>query len=60
MTRLKPCPFCGGKAKTNHNEWIVCENRCAMTCISDGKGHGKTLAKQTKIWNKRVEPKEAK
>lgn len=60
-TKLKPCPFCGGRASANYDsdgvtdylgherKWsIVCNNCCATTglCCSGDKA--------MELWNTRV------
>lgn len=51
MARLKPCPFCGGKAhimKMGYPHWIYCEDCGAQV-------HGRTHDEKDsiKVWNRR-------
>ena len=59
---LKPCPFCGGEAKTSwgtvdpDNEfyfgWIGCQKcRCFINYINNNRG----LKEATEAWNRRVD-----
>lgn len=46
MSKLKPCPFCGGKADID-GEWVFCKD-----C---GVGYEKvTIKKSISAWNKRI------
>lgn len=58
MNELKPCPFCGGKAKVirshvclDNKYYAVCENdNCQAAICVDSE----TREKAIELWNKRV------
>jgi len=54
MTKLKPCPFCGGKAEYDNNdrgaEWIYC-TECGATSSMKRIGTNEAI----EAWNKRIE-----
>ncbi len=54
MRRLKPCPFCGGKAGIYEdyigNRFVAKCNSCGMTTL-----HKATKAEVARDWNRRVE-----
>lgn len=58
MEKLKPCPFCGGKAdvwRTNYHVYIQCEN----FCMDDRFEHlvqvsGDTEEQALEAWNRRA------
>jgi Lar family restriction alleviation protein len=65
MTELKPCPFCGEKAKIcatttktypkNHGQhWCYCE-KCGATgqSFSDFEDDGSSVFKAIEAWNRR-------
>jgi len=53
-SKLKPCPFCGGRAYTDSIlrkvQMILCDD-CGATCSFYGS---ETVNKAFKAWNKRV------
>lgn len=61
MTELKPCPFCGGKAKLDHGRIGITETsyvRCEK-CWSKGQSITESVryssdAEAIKAWNRRV------
>lgn len=60
MTELKPCPFCGGEAKTmeQHRWWVFCPE-CMCDLGFEGMdesgcyGHFDTEAEAVEAWNTR-------
>lgn len=55
MAELKPCPFCGGAARTRHfqKSWrVACENE-HCECVAES-GYHKTKAEAEEAWNRRV------
>lgn len=61
MAELKPCPFCGGEAKTSFTTtdlenkfefgWIGCQRcRCFINYINNSRG----LKEATEAWNRRT------
>lgn len=62
MSELKPCPFCGGKAKTmameQHRWWVFC-SECMCDLGFEGMdesgcyGHFDTEAEAVEAWNTR-------
>ena len=63
MDKLKPCPFCGGKAKLNTNSsritsfaYCYCRKCLASGHFAyDEKGNGKYIFEAIEAWNRRVE-----
>lgn len=56
-TPLKPCPFCGGKAKIMHMgypHWIYCED-CGARVHGRTVGEVEGVRASTKIWNSRID-----
>lgn len=59
-TELKPCPFCGGKAKTayainDYNRWGVYCKECGCTVdVEDWKGVEDTEENAIAAWNRRA------
>jgi len=57
MENLKPCPFCGGKAKEIHASekvsYVICSG-CRAQC-----GYSRT-GEAVAEWNKRTKPTESK
>ena len=50
LTKLKPCPFCGGEAHLMHDgHWISCEG-----CQAES-GYRPTRETAIEAWNRRVE-----
>lgn len=48
-TKLKPCPYCGGKAQVMYNA-----GKCAIRCVVCGNGTLlMTEEAATEAWNKR-------
>lgn len=62
MSELKPCPFCGGEAKTRLDDrwWVHCGN-CTCEIGFEGMdengccGHFDTEAEAISAWNTRAE-----
>lgn len=66
MEELKPCPFCGGKAKLLEGDWssndhgIYCQG-CSLTVdpsemLPEDETEGLTSKEiATKVWNRRYE-----
>lgn len=63
MTQLKPCPFCGGRAKyvdlgdpDDFSDWDVECTKCGIVMICPGKEEGCTTTKREAkaAWNRRV------
>lgn len=59
--KLKPCPFCGGKAEIrrvgDYKNYFVCLcSKCGKTPISYSEA-SLTLQEVIKKWNKRVQDK---
>lgn len=62
MSELKPCPFCGGEAKTRLDDrwWVHCGN-CTCEIGFEGmdengySGHFDTEAEAIDAWNTRAE-----
>ncbi len=55
--KLKPCPFCGGKAKltdSKNDAYVTCNNCKVMT------NYYKTGKQAIKAWNTRHEPENNK
>lgn len=66
MTKLKPCPFCGGKAKlfsakantagTRFVYWVECNLEGTLTCGCIPKTwQCDTAEEAVETWNKRTE-----
>ena len=58
MTELKPCPFCGSKAKIyqlfNWNFYVACTNHeCGCTLDCCGYAYG-TEEEAAEAWNRRT------
>lgn len=49
--KLKPCPFCGGKAESfqDYMGWFVVQCKCGI-----GTLHYSTLEAAVKAWNRRT------
>ena len=64
-TELKPCPFCGGKAKTayainDYNRWGVYCKHCGCSVeIEDWKGVEDTEENAVEAWNRRAKMSKA-
>lgn len=56
MTELKPCPFCGGKARFNEFE-ASGKYMCAVVC--DTKGCRVNVCNTLHVWNTKEEAIEA-
>lgn len=63
MTELKPCPFCGGEAKIQHEysresgDWyaVDCLNKkCPMEIVIVTTGWRPTEAEAVEAWNRRA------
>lgn len=67
MTReeLKPCPFCGGKAKIYATTTGTCPKHCKHYCycgkcfasgqsFSDFENDGSSVFKAIEAWNRRI------
>ena len=60
MDKLKPCPFCGGEARTgfainDYNRWGVECTRCGATVeVADWCGDYDTEENAIKAWNRRA------
>lgn len=50
MTELKPCPFCGGEARTMHapDNWVECTECHAMSAMHT------MMERAIEEWNRRV------
>ena len=65
MSELKPCPFCGGEARTmeQHRWWVFCPE-CMCDLGFEGMdeggcyGHYDTEAEAVEAWNTRHNPEE--
>lgn len=61
MYKLKPCPFCGGEAKTgyavaDYNRWgVYCVECGALVEVEEWKGNPDTEENAIKAWNMRAE-----
>ena len=58
MDELKPCPFCGGKAKWRYSKpcgWIQCK-KCGATSVPVADSYEEADGKEVAIaaWNRRV------
>lgn len=57
-TKLKPCPFCGGEAKTNECKFglnvIFCDS-CGARIASDARITSFYMGDLIKAWNTRVD-----
>lgn len=59
MEKLKPCPFCGGKAairKKNDDEVGVCYYVFCTKCCCETQ-YSRTQTEAIRDWDKREEPK---
>lgn len=65
MEELKPCPFCGGKAKLHATTTRTYPNHCKHYCycekcyatgqsFSDFEDDGSSVFKAVEAWNRRV------
>lgn len=55
--KLKPCPFCGGKAKARENfigQWYVSCNDCNTIVWTESDDY-KSKNEAIKAWSRRVE-----
>lgn len=56
---LKPCPFCGGKAKLQttceHHAWVECSACHARFPVMSCSTPGQAVIEATKVWNRRIE-----
>ena len=59
--KLKPCPFCGGKAAIHGGEGVCvicmeCKSRTMSLVdgMSQGKPNGGAIYRVTEVWNKRA------
>ncbi len=55
MTKLSPCPFCGGEPIDKHIDgwsWISCKD-CGGRGPTEQVGHG---GEHDKAWNRRTSP----
>ena len=50
---LKPCPFCGGEAKTSHDNWVGCTKCDAGMDLGHFVVDGKAT-EATRLWNTRT------
>ena len=66
MTELKPCPFCGGKAKIYATTTGTCPNHAKHYCycgkcfasgksFSDFENDGSSVFKAIEAWNRRAD-----
>ena len=57
MTKLKPCPFCGGEVSVVYDEgikkyWICCDNpKCRIQPSTDAHVNKGVI---TREWNRRI------
>jgi Lar family restriction alleviation protein len=61
MRRLKPCPFCGAKAKVSEYGFgyrVVCSN-FLTSCVAQGP-YRKTPEEAEETWNRRPKPGKGK
>lgn len=58
MTKLKPCPFCGGEAKIYGKReglpWVACKSCIGQTACCD------TKEEAIEAWNRRMKEDERK
>lgn len=60
MAELKPCPFCGGEAKTgyaldDYNRWgVSCTGCGCIVVVEEWKGVADTEENAIAAWNRRV------
>lgn len=60
MIELKPCPFCGGEARTgyaihDYNRWGVRCTKCSATVeVEEWRGELDTEENAIKAWNRRT------
>jgi Lar family restriction alleviation protein len=56
MEVLKPCPFCGGKARIKWDKWRYDDLDYYVECeCGVSTGVYKNLANAVKAWNRRIE-----
>ena len=62
MIRLKPCPFCGGRASINFDSEAIIDSKgrhwaynvvCDKCCATSGLAYSIEMA--IEIWNRRVD-----
>lgn len=57
MTVLKPCPFCGGEARTIEYEYVGVSNTYGVKCKCGAQGFQfyEDIGKAIEAWNRRVD-----